>query len=310
VILGARLSEAKQNCCFIRCRRDGNFGANFMRRAITVSLAVLLYLLLFPLELTRAYAADPAVISTSLKYDSQAERQLLEMANKARAQAGLSALQVDEGLTEAARAHAAVQASREKLSHQLPGEPPLAHRLAANSNLHLDRGGENVAFAPSVDQVQRSLMTSPPHRENLLNPAFNVAGFGVVRHGYVLYVTQDFAQAKPTYSASASEEMVAQAVSRAREQRKLPRLRRLNTDEAQSAACSMAESNSLKTRLSREMKQSRYVLRYTSNQPERLPASAPRVIEDRDVRAFAVGSCYARTSSYPNGVYWMALMFY
>jgi len=305
VILGARLSEAKRNCCFIRCRSDAKFGAKFMPRALTASLVI------FFLNLTPpATAADPAVISTSVKYDSQAERQLLSMANQARAQAGLSPLQMDGGLTEAARAHTAAQASREKLSHQLPGEPALAQRLAANSNLHLDRGGENVAFAPSLDQVQRSLMTSPPHRENLLNPAFNVAGFGVVRRGYVLYVTQDFAQARPTYSASASAEMIADAVSRARGQNKLPRLRRLNTDAAQSMACSMAESNSLKTPLSHNMKDSRYVLRYTSNHPEQLPSSSPRVIEDRGVRAFAVGSCYGRTPTYPSGVYWVALTFY
>lgn len=276
-----------------------------MHRALTASLII------FFLNLTPpAISADPAVISTSVKYDSQAERQLLSMANQARAQAGLSPLKMDEGLMEAARAHTAVQASREKLSHQLPGEPALAQRLAANSTLHLDHGGENVAFAPSVDQVQHSLMTSRPHRENLLNPAFNVAGFGVARRGYVLYVTQDFAQARPAYSTSASAEMIADAVSHAREQSKRPRLRLLKTDAAQSMACSMAESNSLKTHGSSNNKDTRYVLRYTSNHPEQLPSSSSRVIEDRNLRAFAVGSCYGRTPTYPGGVYWVALTFY
>ena len=118
MILGARLLEAKRNCCSTRCRSDANFGATFMRRALTASLTI------FFLNVTPpATSADRAVISISIKYDSQAERQLLGMANEARAQAGLSPLKMDEGLTEAARAHAAAQASREKLSHQLPGEP-------------------------------------------------------------------------------------------------------------------------------------------------------------------------------------------
>jgi len=39
-------------------------------------------------------------------------------------------------------------------------------------------------------------------------------------------------------------------------------------------------------------------------------AGSPRVLEDRDIRAFAIGSCYARTPSYPNGVCWVALRFY
>jgi uncharacterized protein YkwD len=42
-------------------------------------------------------------------------------------------------------------------------------------------------------------MDSPHHRANLLDVNFNVVGFGVVRSGRMLYVTQDFAQiAKPS----------------------------------------------------------------------------------------------------------------
>jgi uncharacterized protein YkwD len=102
-------------------------------------------------------------------YDTEAERQLLDMANRERAKAGLPPLQKDEGLTQAARAHATAMAAQQKLSHQLSGEPNLEHRLAANTKTQLDQAGENVAFAPSVDQAQDSLMHSPPHRANLLN---------------------------------------------------------------------------------------------------------------------------------------------
>jgi uncharacterized protein YkwD len=35
-------------------------------------------------------------------------------------------------------------------------------------------------------------MHSPHHRENLLNPDYNVAGFAVVRNGNTIYVTEDF----------------------------------------------------------------------------------------------------------------------
>jgi len=232
------------------------------------------------------------------------------MANKARAQAGLAPLQLDEGLTQAARAHAAALAARQQLSHQLPGEPSLAQRLAASSTVHLDRAGENVSFAPSVDQAQQGLMRSPPHRENLLNAAYNVAGFGVVRSGYTLYVAQDFGHGLPTYSAQTSEDIVAASVSRIRSGANLSLLRRLDGSGAQAAACSMAGKNSLKTPLSHEIAQSHYLLRYTSDQPQTLPSSAGQAIGDREVHAFAVGSCYARTVSYPNGVYWITLLFY
>ena len=117
---------------------------------------------------------------------------VLDMANRERAKAGLPPLQKDEGLTQAARAHGSAMAAQQKLSHQLSGEPNLEHRLAANTKTQLDQAGENVAFAPSVDQAQDSLMHSPPHRANLLNAGYNVAGFSVVRSGSFLYVTQDF----------------------------------------------------------------------------------------------------------------------
>jgi hypothetical protein len=39
-----------------------------------------------------------------------------------------------------------------------------------------------------------------------------------------------------------------------------------------------------------------------------LPAQAARAIEDRGVHTFSVGTCYARTNSYPNGVYWVTLV--
>ena len=41
-------------------------------------------------------------------------------------------------------------------------------------------------------------MRSPHHRENLLNPDYNVAGFAVVRIGNMIYVTQDFAHGLPS----------------------------------------------------------------------------------------------------------------
>ena len=94
------------------------------------------------------------------------------------------------------RAHATEMAAQQQLSHQFPGEPSLLTRLTKNSNLHLDAAAENVAYASTVDQAHDVLMHSPPHRENLLNPGYNVGGFSVVRSGSVLYVTEDFGHHK------------------------------------------------------------------------------------------------------------------
>jgi uncharacterized protein YkwD len=129
-------------------------------------------------------------------YDSQAERMLLDLANQARAEAGVAPLQQDDGLTQAARKHSALMASQKQLSHDLPGEPGLPQRFAAASTLQFSTEGENVGLAPSVADVHRGFMHSPHHRENLLDPHFNLAGFAVVRNGNTVYVTEDFGEAR------------------------------------------------------------------------------------------------------------------
>src|SRR5262249_2971786 len=126
-------------------------------------------------------------------FDAIAEKDLLDLANRARAQAGLAPFRTDPGLTHAARQHAAIMAEHQELSHQFSGEPELSQRLATNSLLYIIEAAENVASADSADRAHDGLMHSPHHRENLLHPSYNVVGIGVVRRGDQLYVVQDFA---------------------------------------------------------------------------------------------------------------------
>ena len=242
--------------------------------------------------------------NNSSPYDAGAERELFNLANQARAQAGAAPLQIDEGLTRAAREHAAAMARQQQLSHQFAGEPSLTQRVAVNCALHLDQTGENVAYAGSVDQAHQGLMHSPPHREYLLNPAYNVAGFGVVRTGYSLYVAQDFGHSLPAYSPRQAGGLVSGSIARTRREANLPQLQWKDSDAAQTAACSIARTDSLKTVAARGS----YVVRYTTAQPEILPSAAAKAIEDQSVHTFSVGTCFARTSSYPNGMYWVTLV--
>jgi uncharacterized protein YkwD len=282
-----------------------------MPRALIASLAIIVAAGVLTPGVPSLHAAQQAAIATAESqpapsYDAEAERRLLELANRERAKAGLPPLQKDEGLTQAAREHGAAMAAQKKLSHQLSGEPNLVHRLAANTKTRLDQAGENVAFAGTVDQAQDSLMHSPPHRANLLNSNYNVAGFSVVRSGSLLYVTQDFGHSLPSRSDDEAEVLVGRSVDRIRSQARLPGLERMDSGEAADAACAMAKADSLKTPAPR----SRAVVRYTTPQPQTLPGEASRAIGNASVHAVAVGSCYARSATYPTGVYWVALLFY
>jgi uncharacterized protein YkwD len=281
-----------------------------MARAFTVSLAIVLVTGIMMLVQDARAAQQPPSASAdsqpSPHYDAEAERRLLEMANQDRAKAGLPPLKRDDGLTQAARAHATAMAAQRKLSHQLAGEPNLEQRLAANSKDHLDQSGENVAYAGTVDEAEDSLMHSPPHRANLLNADYNVAGFSVVRSGSLLYVTQDFGHSLPTRSDDEADVLVGRSVDRMRAQSHLPPLQRLDNKEATATACAMADADSLQVPTPR----SREIIRYTTAQPQDIPQSVAPAIGSRSVRAFAAGSCYARTAKYPTGVYWIAVLFY
>jgi uncharacterized protein YkwD len=245
--------------------------------------------------------------SDSSTYDIQAERQLLEMANAERANAGLAPLKMDDGLVRAARAHAAEMASQNQLSHQFSGEPSLPQRLAASSTLRLEREGENVAMAANPDQAHQGLMSSPPHRDNLLSPNFNVAGFGVFRSGHMLFVAQDFGSSLPSYSVRQAEELVSASVEQLRAQAKMPRLQRVDNGSTQSSACAMAQADSLNAAAPPP---GAYVLRYTSMTPEALPAGISKVIAARGLHTYSAGTCYAKTQKYPSGAYWVVLIFY
>jgi uncharacterized protein YkwD len=286
-----------------------------MFRILISSLALLLMGTPVPVKDADTSTAGANAVSTSPQrpssgdapaYDAEAERDLLRLANEARTQAGLTPLQADTGMTQAARAHAAAMVEQQQLSHQLPGEPALIQRLATNCSFHLDRAGENVAYAGSVTQAHDGLMHSPPHRENLLNPAYNIAGIGAVWNGFVLYITEDFGRSLPTYSALDAEETIVESVARTRQDAAMKPLRRVDNSAAKTVACAMAKADSIDAPGPRD----HAVLRYTTMRPENVPDSAVRVIDDRRAQGFAVGSCYARTATYPSGVYWVTLILY
>lgn len=279
---------------------------------IVSSLALLLAngAVLSELPTPQIAGAHAAFQEYDTSYDARAEHELLEFANRVRAKDELQPLKMDPDLTKAARNHATAMALHQQLSHQFSGEPELGPRLAAASPLFLQEAAENVAMADSVDRVHESLMHSPPHRENLLHPSYNVVGFGVVRKGRMLYVVQDFGHSLPGMSAKKAGEMLAESIGHMRQEKKLSSLERRQASYLQSGACAMAKNNSIHAPAGDEPPQGRYVLRYTTAQPEVLPSQARSAIEDRTVQGFSAGVCFARSSSYPNGIYWTLLVFY
>lgn len=237
----------------------------------------------------------------------QSEQQLLSLANESRKQAGAPALTLDAGLSRAARTHAQAMLDAHQLSHQFDGEPSLPQRLAATTMLLLDQEGENVALDSDAEHGHAHLMLSPPHRANLLNPAYNVVGLGVVRGGDRLYIVEDFGHALPAYTVPEVKDRIAVAVNQTRHQSSQSELQRRDLLVADSAACSMAQADKLGTSPIQKLSERFTVLTYTSLRPESLPSTASHTIATRNLHAFSIGACYSKTETYPTGVYWIVL---
>ena len=258
-----------------------------------------------PATLRIASAATPDI--PYAEYEFQVEEELLQRANQSRQRAGAPLLTLDFGLTAAARVHAQAMLDANQLSHQFTGEPTLVQRLAATTRLQLDQAAENVALDFSAQGGHEHLMLSPPHRANLLNPAYNVVGLGVVRSGDRLFIVEDFAHALPTYSIDEVKGHIASAVNRMRHDSGRPALPRHDLSNADSVACTMAHADKLGTPPVRDLAGRYTVLTYTSLHPEALPIQASHAIRGPNLRSFSIGTCYARTQTYPTGVHWIVL---
>jgi hypothetical protein len=242
--------------------------------------------------------------------DTTAERELLQLANRDRREAGLPPLRSDESMTAAARAHAQLMVTNSQLEHQFLGEPALLQRIAHASALRLDRAGENIAHDSCAAGAEQSFMLSPPHRKNLLDPGFNVAGFAAIRSQGRLYVVQDFGHEVSTHSVAQIREIVSHAVNDARRQAGLTALSQYAPAKLDDAVCSLAQQGLPNARLLQTAYDNRRIVTYTQSRPEILPQGAVRLLGERDVRQFAVGSCYARNATYPSGTYWVAILLY
>jgi len=245
--------------------------------------------------------------------DSAAENELLQAANRSRELAGVPPLRMEERLREAARAHARRMIASQRLEHQLSGEPSLLERIALVSPLSalkIDRAGENIANATCAPGANDALMRSAPHRENLLDRAFNVAGIAAIWSKGKLYVVQDFAHEVPSYSAQQSGKLVGRSVSEMRQLAGLPELVQLAPPNLDQAACSLASENRPNARLLATAYDNRQIITYTQSRPEILPQGALRMLRNPGVRQFAVGACYARNAAYPTGMYWVAILLY
>jgi uncharacterized protein YkwD len=138
--------------------------------------------------------------------DATLERALVSEMNAVRARHGLQPLTTATGLRAAAVAHTRSMAQTGLFQHESADGSPFHQRVL---RYYATRGagwsvGENLVFGSApfgAKNAVRSWLRSPPHRRNLLNPAWREIGVGAVvaqrapgafGGGTVVIVTADF----------------------------------------------------------------------------------------------------------------------
>jgi uncharacterized protein YkwD len=163
--------------------------------------------------------SSPRVTVNAVPQTFNAERALLEDANRERVAQGLAPLRWNANLAAAAHAHALLMVQHNTLSHQFSGEAPLQDRVRS-AGARFTEVAENVAEGPSAEMIHASWMHSPPHRANLLDPELTDIGIAVAvgapGQGRVpmLFAAQDFSQAVEELSLKEQEHQVAATLAK------------------------------------------------------------------------------------------------
>ncbi len=137
------------------------------------------------------------------------ERQMLQLINDEREARGLNPLKLELNLNDASEDHSAWMLSSDTFSHTGSGGSSAGDRMRA-ADFEFSgswASGENIAWqsergAPGLSDdvvdLHNSLMNSPGHRANILNPDYEYIGIGIESGDFKgwdgVIVTQNFAK--------------------------------------------------------------------------------------------------------------------
>ena len=213
--------------------------------------------------------------------DLQAEsQQLVALANRARAQAGVPALKWDPALAQAALKHTRRMVSEGgAIQHDYPGELALSER-AGLSGAHFNLIEENIAVGPTSAEIHDAWMHSKLHRENMLNPEVNRIGVAVIARRGVLYATADFMRAVEAYTPVQVEERVGSLIARAG--------LKLVRDHSLAREACKADRGFPRVEYGA---QPGFVMRWQDSDVSHLPDNLVRQLSSKRFHEAAVGSC-------------------
>jgi uncharacterized YkwD family protein len=120
------------------------------------------------------------------------EAKMVNLVNRERQNQGIRPLSVNSTLVQLAR-----QKSQDMIAHNYFGHTSPTYGspfdMMSKAGVAYKTAGENIAGAATTESAHQSLMNSPGHRANILNPAFTQVGIGIASGSmYGLIFTQMF----------------------------------------------------------------------------------------------------------------------
>lgn len=267
----------------------------------------------FSLRLALLFAAGalviPAIAQNAHTLNSEVEQQVFAELNEARAQAGAPALKLDPNLTEAARKHSLLLEQNQKLSHQFAGEPALSVRLHA-AGAYFTVSAENAGVNSDPDNITAMFLASPGHRVNMLNPAYNSVGIGIVQSGRLYWITEDFASEMPLLSSEEAANEAAKAFESKWNALHAEPLKRANIASLHTMACETAREGKLRREpIVLGQQQVRRIIVFSTPLPTDLSKQVDTVLDMPHLQTYAVTACTPQESG-DNGHFWILLVFF
>jgi uncharacterized protein YkwD len=152
-------------------------------------------------------------------------RELLDLINRARREAGLRPVESDDHLSAVALSHSRDMVENDFIGHSSPRTGTAADRVR---EAHLTTGLvlENIGRGYGAGEIHRGLLESPGHRANLVNEHVTHVGIGVVaqpegpRNAFV--VTEVFIRMQAEIDLSAAPAQIVGLINTARSARGAP----------------------------------------------------------------------------------------
>ena len=222
-------------------------------------------------------------------------RQILLLANQARAAKGLRPLKWDQALANAAVRHCIRMTEEGPIAHRYGGEPSLTDR-AAQAGARFSLIEENVAIGPTPEAIEEEWMRSEGHRANILNPAVDRLGVALMAKRGVLYAVADYAQDVAVLTPTEVEARIGELM-------RVSGVAIVRDSTAARGACAGSRGATTDPHV-------RFVMRWQGADLTRLPQKLVDQLASGNYQKAAVGSCPAHENAGDFTAYRIAVLLY